>query len=207
MKLDLVVEKPKQKAGWTIPITLTPYVIGRDEHCQLRPANATVSKKHCAVLVRGERVFIRDLNSTNGTFLNDERIEEERELRDGDRLSVGRLRLRIVLQEPRPSEPPRQADSPAATDDETTAAALLLAVEEGGPGPGDLDLLDPAEVPAGSTVTLPPEASASAAEPAKPDPGPGTATSPPAATEADQVSISAVAQEILKAYKKPRRKE
>ena len=68
MQLDLVIERPRKKAGRTVPITLSPFLIGRDKHCQLRPANATVSKKHCAVLVRGERMFIHDLNKHKRHF-------------------------------------------------------------------------------------------------------------------------------------------
>jgi predicted component of type VI protein secretion system len=201
MKLDLVVERPKKKAGRIIPITRSPYVIGRDEQCQLRPDKATVSKKHCAVLVRGERVFVRDLQSTNGTFLNQERIQEERELRDGDRLQIAGLELRIVLHGSGRGEPPGTADPPAASADEAAAAALLLAAEEGGPATGAVD--EATDVPTGSTATLPPddshagpEQSQGASSPVKPAP-------PPAASEEEKDSVSSAAQEILKRYRKP----
>jgi pSer/pThr/pTyr-binding forkhead associated (FHA) protein len=97
MKVDLVVEHPRKMAGKTIPVTLPQILIGRDARCHIRPSSATVSKKHCAVLVLGDQVFIQDFNSTNGTFVNDERVEGERELRDGDRLRIAGLEFRVAL--------------------------------------------------------------------------------------------------------------
>ena len=53
--------------------------------------------KHCALVVRREQAFVRDFNSTNGTFVNDERVQGEHELQDGDRLKIGPLEFRIAL--------------------------------------------------------------------------------------------------------------
>src|SRR6516225_5745048 len=97
MKLELVVLRPRKMAGRSIPITLSPFHIGRDPCCQLRPASSTVSMKHCALLVRGEQAFIQDFNSTNGTFVNAERVQGERQLRDGDRLKIGPIELRVAM--------------------------------------------------------------------------------------------------------------
>jgi pSer/pThr/pTyr-binding forkhead associated (FHA) protein len=104
MKVDLVVEHPRKMAGKTIRITLPQILIGRDPECQIRPSSATVSKKHCAVLVLGGQAFIHDFNSTNGTFVNDERVEGERELRDGDRLRIAGLEFRVALSESVPED-------------------------------------------------------------------------------------------------------
>ncbi len=69
MKLRLVVVGGVHD-GKAIPITVPQFVIGRDPQCQLRPASPAISKRHCAVLVRGTQVFVRDFGSTNGTFVN-----------------------------------------------------------------------------------------------------------------------------------------
>ena len=76
MKLSLVVASGLH-AGKAIPITVPQFVIGRDPQCQLRPASSAISKRHCAIFVRGKEVFIRDFGSTNGTFVNDKLVEGE----------------------------------------------------------------------------------------------------------------------------------
>src|SRR5207244_2793278 len=96
MKLSLVVAEGVHK-GKAIPIPVTQFVIGRDEGCQLRPSSPAVSKRHCAILVKGSQVFVQDFGSTNGTFINDEPVSGETELKDGDKLVVGPLVFQVQL--------------------------------------------------------------------------------------------------------------
>lgn len=63
-------------------------VIGRQEGCQLRIPIAGVSRTHCEVVVHGGSIVVRDLGSSNGTFVNQERIKEQ-SVTAGDLLSVG----------------------------------------------------------------------------------------------------------------------
>ena len=55
---------------------------------------AVVSRLHCRLTAGDEAVEVVDLSSTNGTFVNDKRIEKAR-LGAGDRLRVGRVELRV----------------------------------------------------------------------------------------------------------------
>ena len=96
MKLSLVVAEGVHK-GKAIPIPVAQFVIGRDEGCQLRPSSPAVSKRHCAILVKGSQVFVQDFGSTNGTFVNDEPVSGEAELKDGDKLVVGPLVFQVQL--------------------------------------------------------------------------------------------------------------
>src|SRR3954469_20727099 len=98
MKLSLVVLSEGKAKGTAIPITLSQFLIGRDPQCHLRPASAVISKRHCAVLVRGSKAFVRDFDSTNGTFINDEAVKGERELHNNDSLKVGPIQFRVVLE-------------------------------------------------------------------------------------------------------------
>ncbi len=154
MKLSLIVVTPGKLEGKEIPIPLPQFVIGRDAKCNLRPNSALISKRHCAILVRGERVFLRDFGSTNGTFINDQRIEGERELEHQDRMTVGplafevRLHRSIPVDKPTPVPPTKAAEASPAEDD---AAALLLSMQDGSPA-ADGSATDSQEVPAGSTV-------------------------------------------------------
>ena len=65
--------------------------IGRDASNQVCVELDNVSRKHCRITVKDTKVFLRDLNSTNGTYLNDEEVPppEEFVLRSGDLIKVG----------------------------------------------------------------------------------------------------------------------
>ncbi len=55
--------------------------------------SARVSREHACLLRQGWRVILEDLGSTNGTYLNGERVHAPMELRDGDRIQVGDVLL------------------------------------------------------------------------------------------------------------------
>lgn len=98
MKLSLVVLTAGKSAGQVIPVPSPHFVIGRDPQCQLRPASVLISKRHCALRVDGGRVMVEDFNSTNGTFINDEAIQGEVEVKNGDTLKVGPLEFRLAIE-------------------------------------------------------------------------------------------------------------
>ncbi len=96
MEVKLVVANGKN-AGQVVKVAGPKFLIGRAEDCHLRPRSDTVSRHHCAVLVEEGFVAIRDFGSKNGTFVNNERIRTEAELKNGDRLRVGKLEFEIQL--------------------------------------------------------------------------------------------------------------
>jgi pSer/pThr/pTyr-binding forkhead associated (FHA) protein len=133
MKLSLVVLTPGKQEGKILEVKLTQFVIGRDAQCHLRPASPMISKRHCAVLQRDGKAFLRDFDSTNGTFLNDQQVKGEVELQNDDRLKVGpllfRVNMEVVAPVNRPTPPPATrvpdqaaaaaAKAPAAGNDKT----------------------------------------------------------------------------------------
>jgi anti-anti-sigma factor len=129
MKFSLLVLTPGSWQGKTVPINRSPFLIGRDPACQLRPLSTVVSMRHCALIMRDGRAFVKDLGSTNGTFVNDQRITPDLELHHGDWLRVGSLDFEVSLEtttpvnRPTPLPPTKGAAQP--TDEEL--AALLLA--------------------------------------------------------------------------------
>jgi pSer/pThr/pTyr-binding forkhead associated (FHA) protein len=68
--------------------------IGRVEDNLFQIAEASVSSHHCEVLLRGSDVVIKDLNSTNGTFINGEQITES-VLKPGQTLRLGQVELKL----------------------------------------------------------------------------------------------------------------
>ncbi len=74
--------------GQTFNVGDKPLTIGRDEDCDLSLQDKGASRQHAEVFKIGDMCFIRDLESKNGTFVNDNRVTEEM-LRDGDRIQIG----------------------------------------------------------------------------------------------------------------------
>jgi pSer/pThr/pTyr-binding forkhead associated (FHA) protein len=117
----------------------------------LRPASPLISKRHCAVLTRGGKVLVRDFDSTNGTFLNGQRVKGEKELQNQDVLKVGPLEFRVVLETIPPVSKPTPAPAPAASTDDDAAALLLSLQESSTTGSGTAEV-DGDGIPTGSTV-------------------------------------------------------
>lgn len=98
MKVSLIVLTAGKMRGQAIPVRRFPFVIGRDDGCNLRPASVEVSRKHCAILLQDGKPFVRDLDSSNGTRVNGEFLVGETELRDYDRLEIGPLLFHVRLE-------------------------------------------------------------------------------------------------------------
>ena len=80
------------RVGELHTLTRERTLVGRSPEAQIRLRDEGISRAHVEIIVEGGRVRVRDLGSRNGTFLNGERADA-RELRDGDKLSVGEATL------------------------------------------------------------------------------------------------------------------
>jgi predicted component of type VI protein secretion system len=98
MKLSLRVLTPGKQEGQVLDIKLSQFLVGRDPQCHLRPASPLISKRHCALIQRDGKVFIRDFDSTNGTHVNDEPVKGERELHHDDRQKIGPLLFGVQIE-------------------------------------------------------------------------------------------------------------
>ncbi len=76
----------------TLELRLGVNRIGRDPECDFPIPHPTVSARHCEVEVSARGVTLRDCNSTNGTFLNGDRIRET-QLMPGQELRLGDVEL------------------------------------------------------------------------------------------------------------------
>ena len=75
-------------------------VIGRSRSCTVQIAETTVSRQHAIFVVEPGKVRLRDLGSSNGTFVNGERVDGEIPLGDGDRVVVGETELVLRMLAP-----------------------------------------------------------------------------------------------------------
>jgi pSer/pThr/pTyr-binding forkhead associated (FHA) protein len=96
--------------------------VGRQDGCQLRIASSQVSRKHCELGIRDGKLYVRDLKSSNGTFVDGAKIEGEVELTPGQVLTVGNVVFRVELE-----GAPRR---PASGKPGDTAVAQAVAAQE-----------------------------------------------------------------------------
>ena len=118
--------------------------IGRVEDNTFQIADPSVSSHHCEVHLRGSEILIRDLNSTNGSFINGEKITES-VLKPGQTLRLGQVELKLeipgaaAVSAPAPSLP-LPAAAPAKKQVEGTMViprgVSLSDLESGGRPPG-----------------------------------------------------------------------
>ena len=91
--LKLVVLSPGM-TGRAHELKAEKTTIGRLEDNTFEIADPSVSSHHCEVLLRGSEVVVRDLNSTNGTFIGGEKVTEK-VLKIGQLLRLGQVEIRL----------------------------------------------------------------------------------------------------------------
>ena len=138
-------------------------VVGRDESCRIRLSSEEVSRFHCVIRKTDAGWTVRDLGSSNGTYVNQAAVDDEYRLQGGDLLSVGPMTLQFIDA----SNPPRPATKgPAISEDDI---AGLLSDEFPVPT-GDTAIITPEQL---RPPTKPAEVEEPAAEP-EPEPDRGS---------------------------------
>lgn len=82
--------------GLEVAIDRERIVIGRGRKADLALAEATISRAHAALGFDGERFFVEDLGSTNGTLVNGSRVTRQT-LKSDDEIQMGKLRIGVSL--------------------------------------------------------------------------------------------------------------
>jgi two-component system cell cycle response regulator len=70
-------------------------VVGRSSKADIQIDQESVSRNHCKLINTGKSIMVRDLGSTNGTYINDELVDEY-VLRDGDLIKIGRCIFKFL---------------------------------------------------------------------------------------------------------------
>ena len=114
-------------------------IIGRSRNCNLVLKDPSVSRNHALLIVGSDQVTIKDLNSTNGTYVNDQRLTSEVILQPGDRISIGQAELLLGrTEQPMPEGSPQslmdtEAGMRPGGDLEPTSTKPTLEVAEAVP--------------------------------------------------------------------------
>src|SRR5262245_19200412 len=99
--------------------------LGRHDDCIVRIKSSQVSRRHCELLEADGRLTVRDLGSSNGTFVNGKRVLGQQVLKVGDELTVGTVTLRVAT-----LGQPVAASHPQATKPGDTAVVEALPVDD-----------------------------------------------------------------------------
>ncbi len=133
MEVVLVMFKDDERRDF--PLKSKTAIVGRRLDCDLRIPTKDVSRQHCEIQVKGVEVLIKDLGSSNGTFINGKRVAESY-VKPGDRVTVGPVTFiaridgepakitphdaRVEFEEPpTPPKPKAAAKKPPREDEET----------------------------------------------------------------------------------------
>lgn len=82
-----------RELGWRLEL---PATVGRGSEASLCIDDESISRSHCQIyLAPDESLQVRDLGSTNGTYVNGERIRQHHSLFPGDVLQIGSLTMKI----------------------------------------------------------------------------------------------------------------
>ena len=124
--------------------------VGRVDDNTFQIAYASVSSHHAEIILRGDDIVIKDLNSTNGTFINNEKVTET-VLKPGQTLRFGQVELKIddgksVTGPSAPAYAPSPAPAPAAPKKQTEGSTMVMTrgvslseLEQGGTRPPGFD--------------------------------------------------------------------
>lgn len=115
-------------------------IVGRSSDLDMVLVEDMVSRRHARIAIADEQIWIEDLGSTNGTFVNGEKIKRAR-LKEGDRVLIGTSILKVIASEgTQPAEPISQSQPPlpranleniaTANERRTQARSMSGSIEE-----------------------------------------------------------------------------
>ena len=137
MKVILVMFKDGERRDF--PLTKEISVLGRRQDCALRIPTRDVSRQHCELVQQKGQLTVKDLGSSNGTYVNGKRVAES-ELKPGDYLKVGPVMFAVQINGKPAEIQPHAGDEPS---DVTPAIPNFEDEETFDLGEGDFELGDP----------------------------------------------------------------
>ncbi|MDS7928244.1 FHA domain-containing protein [Acinetobacter sp. V102_4] len=141
-------------------------LVGRHQDADVLLQAAEISRRHAALLLKDQLLWVQDLNSSNGTFINDIRIEQEKQLHDGDIVQFASFKFSVLapVQEIEhlpeiEAEPVNTAPSQDLSDQgmpSLTERAAEIEVSRDGM-PQNITIPKPAPIPEGIDVNVQPQ--------------------------------------------------
>lgn len=96
MNVSLVLHK-KNGQKKVLPIRNKATILGRRTDCDFCIPLQVVSRRHCQISQESDSIKIRDLKSSNGTFVNGAKIDNEANAKPGDKIQIGPLTFTVQV--------------------------------------------------------------------------------------------------------------
>lgn len=195
-------------ASTTIKLADGVTTVGRQDDCQLRIKSSQVSRRHCEIFEKKGLLLVKDLGSSNGTFVNGKKIQDQRVLEPGDELTIGQILLKVA----KVGEEPPKKGAPAVKPGDTAVVEAISAVEDDAVEDDAFEIEFDLDAPSPETIPTVEDAEASAATPApqaeteaktepkpspKAQPKPATPEPAPAAAPETELGDDAIAEFLL----------
>ncbi len=103
--------------GRTYEVTPAGLCIGREPTCEIVVTDAGVSRQHARVLLHNGMVWVQDVGSRNGVFVNGNRVPDHKQIKTNDKVSVGINVFQLAMQartSPGPTLPPVPVTAPSS---------------------------------------------------------------------------------------------
>ena len=124
---DHLVITKGPRLGEKITLSKLPIIIGREDSVDFPVKQENISRKHACISKEDTVYVIEDLKSSNGTYLNEVRVEKPHQIKDGDKIALGPdFEMRVVIPAPQDSNatlftPPAQSAGEVKEKGEATA--------------------------------------------------------------------------------------
>jgi predicted component of type VI protein secretion system len=131
-----LVIKAGPEEGKVIPLAMDPVTIGREQGVELTISDPEISRKHAKITYQGGQYVIQDLGSTNGTFVNNQRLTGPYVLRPGELIYLGEhvaLQFEAITIDPDATVVSRRRQASAAAPLGTAPAAKVPAYQAAPP--------------------------------------------------------------------------
>lgn len=126
------------------PLSEGETIIGSDPACKVFIDTLAIQARHASVTLNGDGAVLRDLDTPDGTFVNNARISDEYALKSGDNIRVGKHTLTITLEPAIVAEEPAEPEvAPVALDEAIPEQAQEQLPE---PEPAETDTVQPEPV-------------------------------------------------------------
>ncbi|MBI5759719.1 MAG: FHA domain-containing protein, partial [Planctomycetales bacterium] len=152
--LDVVLQITHERANIK-QVKLGPKTtIGRGGECNLKIASGEISRRHCQLTVDDTKVFVCDLGSSNGTYLNGKLIPANQDiaLTPGSRLTIGPLKCVVQFKSPSTAVVPPVETAPLAG---ATAVATPELMDSTNNADADFTFTEPAGLDQSDEVAVP----------------------------------------------------
>lgn len=153
---DFIIRTGKYQ-GKTLKLPKSTIKIGREKECDIRVPDSDVSRIHCELVPRKGELFVVDLESRNGTYVNDISIQEETQLQPGDLLRIGPMVFELAGAKKSITKPSNHTPDTSDEDlsDDAISSWLTEEINDSDTSIGDTTIISASQAQAADPASKP----------------------------------------------------